>query len=108
MGDTSLQNKSDSSTNFIEFVTSPNNPDGQLKKAVLEGSNKIHDLAYYWPHYSPIVAPVDEEIAIFTLSKLTGHAGSRFGYVSILNPTIEKISFKPNISCTLENQFFSL
>ncbi|KAL1825059.1 hypothetical protein ACET3Z_011837 [Daucus carota] len=88
MGDTSLQNKSDSSTNFIEFVTSPNNPDGQLKKAVLEGSNKIHDLAYYWPHYSPIVAPVDEDIAIFTLSKLTGHAGSRFGWALIKDKAV--------------------
>ncbi|XP_074369339.1 tryptophan aminotransferase-related protein 4-like [Apium graveolens] len=82
-GDASIQNTSDSSTSFIEFVTSPNNPDGQLKKAVLKGSNKIHDLAYYWPHYSPIVSPVDEDIAIFTLSKLTGHAGSRFGWALI-------------------------
>lgn len=50
---------------------------------MLEGSNKIHDLAYYWPHYSPIVSPVDEDIAVFTLSKLTGHAGSRFGWALI-------------------------
>lgn len=57
MGDApSLVNTSDNSINFIEFVTSPNNPDGLLRKAVLRGSNKIHDLAYYWPHYSPIVA----------------------------------------------------
>jgi hypothetical protein len=72
---------SSSSMNFIEFVTSPNNPDGQLKKAVLQGpfAKQIHDLAYYWPHYTPIPSPVDEDLMLFTLSKLTGHAGSRFG-----------------------------
>lgn len=67
--------------NFIEFVTSPNNPDGQLKEAVLRGPNakQIYDLAYYWPHYTAIPSPMDEDLMIFTLSKLTGHAGSRFG-----------------------------
>ena len=83
-GDASLwkTNNSDSSTNVIEFVTSPNNPDGQLKKAVLQGSSSvkaIHDHAYYWPHFTAIPAPADEDLMIFTMSKLTGHAGSRFG-----------------------------
>ena len=81
-GDTSLwKNSSDVSTSIIEFVTSPNNPDGQLKKAVLDGPNvkAIYDRAYYWPHYTPIPAPADDDLMIFTLSKLSGHAGSRFG-----------------------------
>jgi histidinol-phosphate/aromatic aminotransferase/cobyric acid decarboxylase-like protein len=68
--------------NFIEFVTSPNNPDGQLRKAVLHGypnAKAIYDHAYYWPHFSPIPTPADEDIMIFTISKLTGHAGARFG-----------------------------
>ncbi|KAG5246086.1 tryptophan aminotransferase-related protein [Salix suchowensis] len=81
-GDTSLwKNNSDAGTEIIEFVTSPNNPDGQLNKAVLHGSNvkTIHDHAYYWPHFTAIPAPADGDVMIFTLSKLTGHAGSRFG-----------------------------
>ncbi|GLT68145.1 hypothetical protein SLA2020_404030 [Shorea laevis] len=71
-----------SSTNLIEFVTSPNNPDGQLNKAVLHGPyvRAIHDLAYSWPHFTPIPAPADEDLMTFTLSKLTGHAGTRFGW----------------------------
>lgn len=71
----------DSLSNYIEFVTSPNNPDGQLKKAVLQGPSvkTIHDLAYFWPHFTPIPAPADEDLMVFTISKLTGHAGSRFG-----------------------------
>ncbi|GMJ03150.1 TRYPTOPHAN AMINOTRANSFERASE RELATED 4 [Hibiscus trionum] len=76
--------------NFIEFVTSPNNPDGQLKKAVLEGQyvKTIHDLAYYWPHYTAVPAPVEEDLMIFTLSKLTGHGGSRFGWAIIKDEAV--------------------
>ncbi|GAB4861090.1 hypothetical protein Ancab_036248 [Ancistrocladus abbreviatus] len=94
-GDTSLwkdniSNSEDSrSSTFIEFVTSPNNPDGQLKQSVLGGTAEkwtvktIHDHAYYWPHFTAIPAPADEDHMIFTLSKLTGHAGSRFGWALV-------------------------
>ena len=87
-GDTSLwkNSTSDPTSNFIEFVTAPNNPDGKLNKAVLQGPNAkpIYDHAYYWPHFTPIPAPADEDLMIFTISKLTGHAGSRFGYVTTI------------------------
>lgn len=81
-GDASLwKSTSDNSTTLIEFVTSPNNPDGQLNKAVLHGPNAkaIYDHAYNWPHFTAIPAPADSDLMIFSLSKLTGHAGSRFG-----------------------------
>ncbi|XP_004233981.2 tryptophan aminotransferase-related protein 4-like [Solanum lycopersicum] len=86
-GDTSSwKNKTRSSrTNFIEFVTCPNNPDGHLNKAVLQGkfARHVYDLAYYWPHYTAIPSPMDEDLMLFTLSKLTGHAGSRFGWAIV-------------------------
>lgn len=75
-------NNSDATGNFIEFVTAPNNPDGQLNQPLLSGSNvkTIHDRAYFWPHFTAVPAtPPDENLTIFTISKLTGHAGSRFG-----------------------------
>ena len=81
-GDTSQwKNSSDSRLNFIEIVTAPNNPDGQMNKAVLEGPyvKAIHDHAYYWPHFTAIPTPADEDVMLFSLSKLTGHAGTRFG-----------------------------
>ncbi|RWR77536.1 tryptophan aminotransferase-related protein 3-like protein [Cinnamomum micranthum f. kanehirae] len=75
------KNTSDSSVNTIEFVTSPNNPDGQLRRPVIQGrfTKVIHDHAYYWPHFTAIPSMVDEDIMLFTLSKITGHAGTRFG-----------------------------
>ncbi|KAL1091677.1 hypothetical protein V6Z11_D07G173900 [Gossypium hirsutum] len=84
-------NRSDcSSTNMIEIVTSPNNPDGQLKKAIFHGPNvkTIYDHAYYWPHFTPIPAPSDEDVMVFTLSKLTGHAGTRLGWAVIKDETV--------------------
>ncbi|XP_073148824.1 tryptophan aminotransferase-related protein 4-like [Henckelia pumila] len=68
--------------NVIEFVTSPNNPDGNLRRPVSNGT-PIYDHAYYWPHFTAIPAPSDQDLMIFTLSKLTGHAGSRFGWAFV-------------------------
>ncbi|XP_058111304.1 tryptophan aminotransferase-related protein 3-like [Magnolia sinica] len=79
------KNKSDSSMEFVEFVTSPNNPDGRLHRPTLRGPSvkTIHDYTYFWPHFTAIPAPADEDVMIFTLSKTTGHAGSRFGWALI-------------------------
>lgn len=68
---------------YIEVVTSPNNPDGTVREAVVKNKGNygkhIYDLAYYWPQYTPITRPGDYDIMYFTLSKCTGHAGSRIG-----------------------------
>ncbi|KAK4849433.1 hypothetical protein QYF36_024750 [Acer negundo] len=90
-GDISVwKNSSDTSMNLVEFVTAPNNPDGQMNKAVLKGPNikTIHDHAYYWPHYTPITAPADGNLMIFSTSKLTSHAGSRFGWAVIKDESV--------------------
>ncbi|KAI3830617.1 hypothetical protein MKX03_016449 [Papaver bracteatum] len=79
------------SVNFIEFVTSPNNPDGKLKDPVLRQGpsvKTINDHAYYWPHYTAIPAPANEDLMIFTLSKLTGHGSSRFGWALIKDQVV--------------------
>ncbi|XP_058188826.1 tryptophan aminotransferase-related protein 3-like isoform X1 [Rhododendron vialii] len=91
-GDASLwkNSTSDSSINVIEFVTAPNNPDGKLNKPTLQGPSvkTIHDLAYFWPHFTAIPAPADEDLMIFTISKLTGHAGSRFGWAVVKDEAV--------------------
>ncbi|MED6132646.1 hypothetical protein PIB30_020982 [Stylosanthes scabra] len=79
-------------TRFIEFVVSPNNPVGGLTKVVLEGPNvkTIHDLVYYWPHFTPIPSPADEDLMIFSNSKLTGHGGNRFGWAIVKDEGVFK------------------
>ncbi|KAI4375162.1 hypothetical protein MLD38_013066 [Melastoma candidum] len=73
--------------NIIEIVTTPSNPIGELRDPILNSTKgnvkMIHDRAYYWPHYTAIPAPADEDLMLFTVSKLTGHAGSRFGWALV-------------------------
>lgn len=71
--------------NFIELVCSPNNPDGAIRDAVLgnEAGKRVHDLAYYWPQYTPMRGVADYDIMLFTVSKATGHAGTRIGLATI-------------------------
>ena len=62
----------------IDIVTAPNNPDGAMRNKSIAGAFGFYDHAYFWPHFTPITGPVEygqEDIACFTLSKLTGHAG---------------------------------
>ncbi|KAI3940168.1 hypothetical protein MKW92_019665 [Papaver armeniacum] len=70
---------------YIEVVTSPNNPDGFTRKPVVNGTGGmlLHDLAYYWPQYTPITSQLDHELMLFTVSKSTGHAGSRIGWALV-------------------------
>lgn len=77
---------------YIELVTSPNNPDGFTKQAVVKGDKGIliHDLAYYWPQYTPIISPADYDIMLFTVSKSTGHAGTRIGWALVKDREVAK------------------
>ncbi|XP_062232485.1 tryptophan aminotransferase-related protein 1-like [Phragmites australis] len=69
----------------IELVCSPNNPDGGIRKAVIESKSgkAIHDFAYYWPQYTPITEAAGHDIMLFTVSKCTGHAGTRLGWALV-------------------------
>uniref|UniRef100_A0A1D1XRS1 Tryptophan aminotransferase-related protein 2 n=1 Tax=Anthurium amnicola TaxID=1678845 RepID=A0A1D1XRS1_9ARAE len=75
----------DANTPYIELVCSPNNPDGFLREAVVnkETGSTIHDLAYYWPQYTPITTTASHDIMLFTFSKITGHAGTRIGWALV-------------------------
>ncbi|KAK1433841.1 hypothetical protein QVD17_10759 [Tagetes erecta] len=77
---------------YIELVTSPNNPDGFTRQDVVKGDKGIliHDLAYYWPQYTPILSPADYDIMLFTVSKSTGHAGTRIGWALVKDREIAK------------------
>uniref|UniRef100_M1DWU1 Alliin lyase n=1 Tax=Solanum tuberosum TaxID=4113 RepID=M1DWU1_SOLTU len=66
---------------YIQFITSPNNIDGVIKEHVVNGDQEklIYDLAYYWPQYTAITSPTNHDVMLFTISKCTGHAGSKIG-----------------------------
>ncbi|XP_028769387.1 L-tryptophan--pyruvate aminotransferase 1-like [Neltuma alba] len=78
----------DKSEAYIEIVTSPNNPDGSIRTPVVSNrrgveGKLIHDLAYYWPQYTPITHKADQDLMLFTFSKCTGHSGSRIGWAIV-------------------------
>ncbi|GJQ99122.1 L-tryptophan--pyruvate aminotransferase 1-like protein [Tanacetum coccineum] len=77
---------------YVELVTSPNNPNGVIRGAVVnrEGGILVHDLAYYWPQYTPITSSLESDIMLFTASKCTGHAGSRIGWALVKDKEVAK------------------
>ncbi|TKY55241.1 Tryptophan aminotransferase-related protein 2 [Spatholobus suberectus] len=77
---------------YIELVTSPNNPDGYTRRSMVNRSQGllIHDLAYYWPQYTPISSPSDHDLTLFTVSKSTGHAGMRIGWAIVKDKELAK------------------
>ncbi|KAL2926211.1 Tryptophan aminotransferase-related protein 1 [Bienertia sinuspersici] len=94
--------KPESNNPYIEVVTSPNNPDGRSRKPVVKGEGGVvmYDLAYYWPQYTPITSPADYDVMLFTLSKTTGHAGSRMGWAIVKDQEIAK-KMKKQICLTI-------
>ncbi|GMH26096.1 hypothetical protein Nepgr_027939 [Nepenthes gracilis] len=77
---------------YIEVVCSPCNPDGSIRKQVINGPDGklIYDLAYYWPQFTPITFQADHDIMMFTASKSTGHAGSRIGWAIVKEECIAR------------------
>ena len=73
----------------IELVCSPNNPDGAIREAVLSGK-AIHDLVYYWPQYTPITGAAAHDIMLFSVSKVTDHAGTRLGWALVRDHDVAK------------------
>ena len=97
---------------MLEFITSPNNPDGTLRGPQHRDSLPVYDRAYYWPHFTPVqvlitrrahkyfpvnragvntmhftpVQPLEDDNMMFTLSKLTGEKGAKLSLVPPYSP----------------------
>jgi len=76
-------------SDVIEFVTAPNNPDGVMRVPVYSNSkNVVYDMVYYWPSWTNVTEKASHDIMLFSLSKLTGHAGSRFGWALVKDAAV--------------------
>ncbi|KAK4263153.1 hypothetical protein QN277_028610 [Acacia crassicarpa] len=81
--------KYDKNEAYIEIVNYPNNPDGNIRTTPVVDNRYgcegklIHDLVFYWPHYTPITHKAKHDLMLFSLSKCTGHNGSRIGWAIV-------------------------
>lgn len=83
----------------IEFVTSPNNPDGGIRTPISAAPIILWDAAYAWPWYGftlmKLLAQMKKAcskrlcIPIFSFSKSLGLAGERVGY-ALIPPSVQK------------------
>jgi len=73
----------------LEFVAIPNNPDGAIhQRSFYNTPLVVYDLVYYWPHNTEGVTKASFPIMLFSLSKMTGHSSSRFGWALIKDKTL--------------------
>ncbi|EMS62345.1 Alliin lyase 1 [Triticum urartu] len=85
--------------NALVYALSPDSNSGSTANVVattpyyppvVVGSSAILDHAYFWPHFTHIPAPSDADVMLFTTSKLSGHASSRFGWALIRDEKVAK------------------
>eukprot|EP01084_Bolivina_argentea_P100042 179715_1 len=80
----SSNNLPDDNDLIREIVTVPNNPDGFDRDNVYKNqSSYAFDLVYYWPHFyesNDDLEPKSAPLSLFSLTKLSGHAATRFGW----------------------------
>jgi len=99
--------------NVIEFVTHPNNPNGIYREPQYPTSpNLIYDMVYYWPQYVDITQKLNKPIMLFSISKLTGNAGSRFGWALVkdskLAATMQSFIAMNQLTVGIDTQFRAL
>jgi len=80
---------------IVDLITSPSNSGNMLASEQqllgLPSTKQIWDLVYYWPSSyadKSKIVPLEEDIMIFSLSKLAGFSGHRFGWVWVKDPEV--------------------
>ncbi len=78
------------SENLVEFVSSPNNPNGKILTPITRAKTIVYDRVNYWPFYMTHSQNIYKEntlshdaISIFSLPKILSFSGSRVGYAFI-------------------------
>jgi len=83
----------------VEFVTSPNNPDGSIRTPVTNAPIVLWDAVYAWPWYGFTLMKLLSHmkkacnkrlcVPIFSFSKSLGLSGQRVGY-ALIPPSVQK------------------
>ncbi|EKX38867.1 hypothetical protein GUITHDRAFT_114973 [Guillardia theta CCMP2712] len=97
----------------VEYVTSPNNPDGEIRTGVLSHPLTVFDKAYSWPMYTFIDQPFNTSahpLSLWTLSKVTGHASSRVGWALVGDKKLADAmqAMACPIGCPVESQLVAI
>jgi aspartate/methionine/tyrosine aminotransferase len=101
---------------IVEVVTVPNNPDGEMRKPFFGGNGTdawFHDIVYYWPSLSGNdvfqLEPISAPVSLFSFTKLTGHAATRFGWALVENRTLAQAMVRwvsqVNIALSIESVY---
>lgn len=73
----------------VEILTSPNNPDGAPHQpSVREQRRLVCDSVYNWPWNHYPVSDLGCDTTLFSMSKCTGHCGSRLGWALMRDPAL--------------------
>jgi hypothetical protein len=69
----------------LEYITHPNNPSGVMRGPRYPGAAfSVYDCVYFWPSLVTMPAtPLDTEVALFSMSKMAGLAGTRVGWALV-------------------------
>jgi aspartate/methionine/tyrosine aminotransferase len=80
-------------TSLVEIITAPRNPDGVVSfTPSSSASSLIYDNVFYWPSFTTdLSVPLDFQVSIFSLSKLSGLSGSRLGWAFVQDPNIANL-----------------
>ncbi|MFN4173881.1 MAG: aminotransferase class I/II-fold pyridoxal phosphate-dependent enzyme [Parachlamydiaceae bacterium] len=82
---------------LLEFITTPNNPDGAIHFKKTNADYTLHDRVNHWPFFlnrddSIISSETFENdmISIFSLSKILSFSGARLGYAFVKDPEMAR------------------
>jgi aspartate/methionine/tyrosine aminotransferase len=88
------EGRTNENKNILQFVTIPNNPDGNLDDTPMyKGEPTVYDMVYYWPSCvfgKKKIKKRNYDIMVFSLSKLLGYASTRFGWALVKDEKIAK------------------
>ncbi|MCE5318926.1 MAG: aminotransferase class I/II-fold pyridoxal phosphate-dependent enzyme [Parachlamydia sp.] len=83
------------SDQLLEYVTTPNNPNGEIRPTLTNAAYTIHDRVNHWRLFlneddSPVNIDTlaEDMISIFSMSKFLSFSGSRVGYAFVKNEKI--------------------